>query len=165
MAVPHAFVAYTIKDAKGKTSTQLLNFPDSTDITVLKTFVSSTATMINNIIKGKIVEAGIGLSVDISGATIRATPDPDSDVEEGARFSWRTAVNSLTRFRLPTFDEAKLVSGTTQVDTADSDISAFTARIISGQTVGLINVSPSDDRGEDITTLEAAVESFQSSRT
>lgn len=161
---PHAFLSYTIKDAKNKESVMNINFPENVDIAVLKTFASSTATMINNLIKGEIVSAGIGVEVDLSGATIRSTPDADSDVEEGARFSWRSVVNSFPRFRMPTFNEAKLVSGTTVVDTGDSDVSAFVGRIESGQTVGLVNVSPSDDRGEDISALSTAIEDFQSSR-
>jgi hypothetical protein len=166
MAAPHAFVVFSIKDAKNATSVMKVNFPAAVDIGVLRlNFGPTTATLINAIIKGKITEVGVGLAVDISGATIRATPDPDSDVEEGARFSWLAANNANTEFRMPTFDEAKMVAGTREVDTADADVDAFVQRIIAGQTVGLTNVSPSTDRGEDITVLDTARESFTSSRT
>jgi hypothetical protein len=164
MAAPHVFLTYTIQDAKGANSVSKINFPDSVDIAILKMFASSTATMINNLIKGKIIDAGIGIQVDLSGATIRATPDANSDVEEGARFNWRTAVGALTNFRLPTFDEAFFVDGTKLVDTADPAVDAFVQRILQGQTQGLINVSPTDDRGSDIDELAAARESFTSSR-
>lgn len=164
MAAPHVFLVYSIQDAKGKISTTKLNFPVNVDIGVLQTFAASTATMINNIIKGKIVDAGIGIAVDLSSATIRATPDPNSDVEEGARFSWNSAVGAITSFRLPTFDEAFLVDGTKVVDTADATVDAFVDRITEGQTVVATNVSPSDDRGSDIETLASARESFTASR-
>lgn len=163
MAAPHAFVTYSVKDAKGKVVPFIINFPANVDIGVLRTnFVPTTATLIDTLLKGKIVQAGIGLAVDISGATIKATPNADSDVEEGAFFGWKAANGADTGFRVPTFDEAKLVSGTTAVDTADTDVDAFVQRILAGQTVGLTNVSPSTDRGEDIATLETAVESFKS---
>lgn len=164
MAAPHVFVVYSIKDAKGKISITKVNFPDSADIAIVKIFARSTAEFINNIIKGQIVDIGIGLSVDMSGLTLRAAPDPDSDVEEGARFTWRAATGALTNFRLPTFDEAFLVSGTKNVDTADAAVDTFVDRIIEGHTEGLINVSPSDDRGSDIVSLDAARESFTASR-
>lgn len=164
MAAPHVFLVYSIRDAKNKTSTVKINFPVNVDIGVLQAFASSTATMINSIIKGQIMDAGIGLAVDLSGATIRNAPDPNSDVEEGARFSWRSAVGAITNFRLPTFDEAFLVDGTKNVDTADTTVDAFVQRVLAGHTVGLVNASPSDDRGSDITALEAARESFTSSR-
>lgn len=165
MAAPHVFVTYSIQDAKGQTSVSKINFPDSADIAVLKDFVTTTATMINAFITGKIISAGIGLEVDLSTATIRATPLINSDVEEGARFSWATALNTNTQFRIPTFDEAFLFDGTQEVDTTDPAISTFSDRIIAGRTIGLVNVSPSDDRGEDINTLVTARESFQSTRT
>jgi hypothetical protein len=165
MAAPHVFVTYSLQDAKGQTSVQKINFPANADIAVLQTFVVSTATMINAIVTGKIISAGIGLEVDLSGATIRATPLINSDVEEGARFNWATALNTNTQFRIPTFDEAFLFDGTQEVDTTDAAVDALVQRIIQGQTVGLTNVSPSDDRGEDINTLVSARESFQSTRT
>lgn len=164
MAAPHAFLVYTIVDAKGKSSTVKINFPVAVDLGQVQSFAVDTATMINNIIKGQITEAGLGLAIDISGATIRSAPDPDSDVEEGARFSWRSAVNAVTNFRLPTFDEAKLISGTRNVDTTDTDVDTFVDRILEGKTTGLVNASPSDDRGSDIEELVSARESFTSTR-
>lgn len=164
MAAPHAFLTYSIQDAKGKVSTVKINFPANVDIGQLASFAGDTATMINNIITGKILDAGIGLAVDLSGATIRTAPDPDSDVEEGARFSWNSAVGAITNFRLPTFDEAKMVSGTRNVDLTDTDVDTFVDRIIAGKTTGLVNASPSDDRGSDIEELASARENFQSSR-
>lgn len=164
MAAPHAFVTYSVQDAKGKVTPFIINFPQNVDVGVLRSnFVPTTATLVNAIIKGKIVSAGVGLAVDLSGATIRVTPDPDSDREEGAYFGFRAANGADTGFRIPTFDEAKIVSGGTAVDTADTDVDAFVQRIIAGQTVGLINVSPSTDRGEDVTELSTAYEAFKSS--
>lgn len=165
MAVAHAFVSYTIKDGKNKNSVMHLNFPENVDIGVLRlNFVPTTATLLNAIITGKIVAAGVGLEVDLSGATIRATPDANSDVEEGALFTGVTAIGSDTTFRVPTIDESMFVPGTTQINGSDLDMAAFVLRVVDGQTVALVNVSPSDNRGEDITEIPTAVDSFQSSR-
>ena len=165
MGVAHAFVSYTIRDGKGKNSVMHLNFPENVDMGVLRlNFVPTTATLLNAIIKGKIIAAGIGLEVDLTGATIRATPDADSDVEEGALFNAITAIGSDTTFRVPTIDESKFFTGSQIIDQGDTDIMAFAQRVIQGQTVGLVNVSPSDNRGEDITDIINGIDSFQSSR-
>ena len=164
MAAPHVFLTWTIRDAKGKTSVAKMNMPDSADIAIAKTFIGSTAQLIDPLIKGQITELGIGLSVDLPGSGLKTAPLADSDVEEGARFNWTADSGAKTNFRIPTFDEAKMVSGTILVDTADTDVDAFVQRVLAGQTVGLINVSPSDDRGSDIVGLDSAVESFTASR-
>lgn len=162
---PHAFVSFTILDGKKKNSTMHLNFPDNVDIGVLRTnFIPTTATLLNAIITGKIINAGIGIEVDISGATIRSTPDANADVEEGALFTGITAIGSDTTFRVPTIDEAMFNAGTQNINFADTDMAAFILRVINGQTVGLVNVSPSDNRGEDVTDITTGVDSFQSSR-
>jgi len=164
MGAPHVFVSYTVEDAKGEKSSFNINFPDSVDIAVLKNFARSTAEMIDDLIKGRITGIGVGLAIDTAGLSLKQTANADADVEEGARFSWRTVLNTLTSFRLPTFDETFLVSGTRNVDTANAAVTTFVGRILAGQTVGLTNVSPSDDRGEDVSALEAASESFTRSR-
>lgn len=165
MAAPHAFAIFSIEDYKGKISPMKINFPDTVDIGVLRlNFIPTTATLINALILGKIVSAGIGIEVDLSGATIRATPDVNSDVEEGTWWPMRAANGAQTGFRMPTFDEAKLVPGGTTVDLSDADALAFATRLVSGQTVGVTNVSPSTDRGEDVTVVGQPYEQFKSSR-
>lgn len=163
MAVPRVFVTYTIRDRKNKKSTVIINFPENADIAVVKEFVSTTATMIDALIKGQISDAGVGISVELP-AGIKAFPNADADVEEGARLQFRTAIGSITGFRLPTFDEAFLASGTNVVDYTAAPVGTFVARIIAGLTSGLTNVSPSDERGEDITDNESGRESFTKTR-
>lgn len=169
MAAPHAFVSYTVLDAKGQKSTMQINFPttagNSTNIDTLVDFARTTAPLIDALIRGQIVGVGIGIAVDLAGVTLKASPVATADVEEGGRFQWRTGLNTLTKFRLPTFDEDFISPGSNAVDIADPDVDAFVDRILEGRTILLSNVSPSDDRGEDITSLDVAVESFGSSRT
>lgn len=165
MAAPHAFVTYSVEDAKGKIAVTKINFPVAVDIGVLRSnFVPTTATLLNAIILGKIVSAGIGLEVDISGATIRSTPDVNSDVEEGVYVPMTAANGAEAGFRIPTFDEAAMETGGSFADLANTDVTDFLTRIAAGQTVGLTNVSPSTDRGEDITVVHQPYEQFKSSR-
>lgn len=164
MAAPHVFLTYSIQDSKGKVSTAKINFPNAVDIGQVASFAIDTATMLNNIIKGRIIDAGMGIQVSLAGATIRSAPDPDSDVEEGARFSWNTGSGAITSFRIPTFDEALMILGSNAVDLSNIDVNTFVQRILQGKTTGLINASPSDDRGSDITNVASARESFTATR-
>lgn len=165
MGAPHAFVTYSIEDYKGKVAVTKINFPVAVDIGVLRAnFVPTTATLINALILGKIISAGVGLEVDLSSATIRATPDVNSDVEEGTWWPMKAANGAETGFRIPTFDEAKITPGGRFVDLSDTDALALATRLVSGQTVGITNVSPSTDRGEDITLVSAPYEQFKASR-
>lgn len=164
MAAPHIIGVYTIRDAKGKTSVSKMNFPIASDQAVLVDFLKTTAQLLDPLIKGQIVAIGAGIEVDLPGSGLKTAPLSDSDVEEGARFNWRAASGAFTNWRVPTFDEAKMVTGTPDVDTADTDVAAYVARIEAGKTDTLINVSPSDDRGSDITDLDTARESFTSTR-
>lgn len=165
MAAPHAFVTYSIQDAKGKVSVTKVNFPVAVDIGVLRNnFVPTTATLINALILGKIISAGVGLEVDLSSATIRATPDVNSDIEEGAYWPFQAANGAEAGFRLATFDEDKIIGGTKLVNGADTDVVAFRDRILEGQTVGLTNVSPSTEQGGDLTVAGNAYEQFRASR-
>jgi hypothetical protein len=161
MAVPNVFVVYTIQDAKGEKSTMKVNFGASPNLGMVRAWAEQAAIVISNVITGGIVDIGIGIGVQIPSAALNP-PDESSDVEEGARFSWRTAIGSLTGFRIPTFSEGLLLPGTNQVDT--SAIEDLTNIMISGHTVGLENIQPTDERGSDIESLETARESFQSSR-
>lgn len=165
MGAPHAFVTYSIEDFKGKVAVTKISFPANVDMGVLRSnFVPTTATLINALIKGKIVSAGVGIEVDLSSATIRATPDVNSDVEEGTWWPMKAANGAETGFRLATFDESKINPGGRFVDLTDPDADAFGQRLVAGQTVGVTNVSPSTDRGEDVTLLEQPYEQFKSSR-
>lgn len=164
MAAPHVILVYTYLDAKGKSSVSKINFPINVDISELQGFATSTAQLIDPLIKGQITSIGIGLEVGLPGSGLKTSPNADSDVEEGARFNWLAASGANTEFRIPTFDEAKMVTGTPNVDLADTDVDAFVQRMLAGHTTGLVNASPSDDRGSDITDIISARESFTSTR-
>jgi len=144
-----------------------INFPDDSDFATLIDFAKTTAQLIDPLITGQIVKVGIGWEIpltDITGPSLASGPLSTSDVEEGARFQFGTEINSITGFRIPTFDETFMVAGTRLVNTADSAVDALIDRIIDGRTVGIVNVQPSDMYGNDVTYIEDAREAFESSR-
>lgn len=159
------FVSYTYRDSKGATSTNQINFPSATDIGVLQEFAKSTALLIDTLTKCQIVSVGIGIDVPLTDIPLlKGAPVLGADVEEGARFQFATGTDTRTGFRIPGFDEVFVAPDSRNVLLADPDVDALVQRIISGQTVLLVNVSPSDNAGNDVTTVFSARESFQKSR-
>lgn len=158
-------IIYTIVDAKGTESDTSINFPTSYNFGDVRLFAEQSAARINQLITGKIVRIGIGFTVDLPSG-LRAVAAANSDVEEGARFQFRTAGGYHTAMRLPTFDESYIVPGTREVDLTDADVTDFTDSMVTGAPVVALGgvLSPSDTRDDDIVELKAARESFQSSR-
>lgn len=153
---------YIIQDSKGHTSSQKMNHPLNTDLGALKDTLPTTAELLDVLIGGQIIDCFISIPISIVGWT-NQVPQVDSDVEEGCRFIWDTASGAPTDFRVPTFRES-LLDDDGVLDEVDTDVDAFVQRIISGKTLGLVNVSPSDAYGSDITALLAGQEDFLSSR-
>jgi hypothetical protein len=157
----------TFKDAKGAVATTEFNFPSSVTLANAKIFAQQMAILYNNVTTGVITRIGVAVLATLPGA-LRASADADSDVEEGARFQFRTDGGFYTGFRIPTFDEAKILSGTKQVDTADTDVAALVAVFEDGLSLtgvgGSGTVQPCDKREDPINALDAALEQFVKSR-
>lgn len=164
-----ALVAITLTVRDGKTppneSTVTLYTTDGYTLPQLVAAVIVVAPLIKNLITGGISSATLAVDVDLSGIVGIEVADPDSDTEEGALFIWDTDGGHDKRNRIPTFDEALLVSGTREVDTADLNVIAFNNAMIAGVTVaGPATVEFVDSRGEELNSLQDAYESFQGSR-
>lgn len=161
-------VLYSIQDEKGAVSTTELNLPANYSLADANAFATEGAKLINALITGAITRIGISKAVELPG-TLRAAALSGSDVEEGARFQFKTENGFYSSMRLATFDESKVIGGTREVDQADSAVAAFTGAMVSGLNlvaVGgtLASAEPCDKRGEDLTSLEFAREQFLSSR-
>src|ERR1051325_6395979 len=157
-------IIYTVQDAKNSKSRIHIHFPISAvnnlGIGVLDDFARTTATLIDNLLLGRVIAAKTTLNYDLSAESIKAAPLPNSDVQEGAIFKFLSNAPALARTRLATFDESFYFPGTKLVDMTNSDVDAFVQRIIQGRTIGLINVSPSDDHGNDIVLVLPPFEQF-----
>ena len=164
MALVSVYVVYSVRDETNKISTFRIPFPTDSNLGQLQTFAWSTAELIDPLIRGQIVDIGISLGVEFGSADIKAAPISGSDVEEGAYFGFESAAGFATGFTLPTFDEAFVVEASDNVDLSDSDVDDFVHRILQGKTDLLVNVSPSDSRGSDITAINVARESFRKTR-
>lgn len=152
---------YTIEDAKGKSSSFIMHFPETTDIPLLRDdFAQTTAQLIDPVVDGVIKKASASIGVDLSGATLKTSAIAGSDVEEGANFSFRATGGAPTRFRLPTFDETFGLETGQAVDTSAAAVSALVQRIIQGDTQGATTVRWTDSRGNNVANLLSAKDSF-----
>lgn len=116
--------------------------------------------------KGQIVACGLIVDVPLD-VSLKTFPDPDSDIEEGGTFVFRSENGYLTTFRIATFDQTKIIPNTADVDVSDSDVENMIINILLGY-----DSDPSggdlrdvqDSRGDDITDFISAKQSFQKSR-
>jgi len=143
---------FTIADAKGKTSTVTIPFPDATPASVFVTGVQAVGALINPLVTGGLRSAGV--SVEVAIGTWGATAALDSDVQEKMEFGVRAANGFLKRINLPTIDEAMFVPGTDQGDATDTDMMAFKDFLEDGITVSATLIQPTDIHGSDLELVE-----------
>jgi len=162
-----AEVIYSIVDGKGKQSTTEINLPTSVSLADAILFAQEMAKLLDALIDGRVTRIGLGFLVALPGS-LKAVAGANSDVEEGARFQFRTAGNYFTGLRLPTFDEQYILPNTDTVDQVSAPTAAFINAMRSGINLtgvgGSGTIQPADKRGDDITTLEFAREQFLRTR-
>jgi hypothetical protein len=160
-------ILYSITDEKTKVSTTEVKLPGATTFADAEIFAGQMASLIDTLIEGAITRIGIVYQVDLP-AGIKASANANSDVEEGARFQFRTANGFFSGCRLATFGESRIVAGSKEVDTVDTDVAAFVTAMVTGIDLSGVGgsgvIQPSDARDEDLTALEFAREQFLSSR-
>jgi len=163
-------VNITIEDDKYKQSIVTIRIPVSKVGDAAKGFAQAVTGLIDTLVKGKIVKLSYSVDVDLPGG-IKSTAITDSDVEEGATFTFITSTGFKTSMRLPTFSESFLLAHSRLVDTADTDVAAFVNLIVDGDsyavgavTAGTSAVDPVDSHGDDIALYSAAKEVFTRSR-
>lgn len=161
-------IIYTIRDAKGKDSTMQVNVPGTLNLIAVSNFAAQVASLIDPLITGRIVRIGVALQITLPAGLADTIPT-NSDVEEGARFQFRTNGGFYTGFRIPTFDETLMVAGTDQVNLTNALVQDFVDALTTGILVGDGDGPPSlvqavDQRDDPIDVLEFAREQFISTR-
>lgn len=162
-------ILYSIADEENKQSTMQVNVPQTTSFADVTIFASEMAKLIDPLISGYITRIGVAFSVSIP-AGLASVASSISDVEEGAKFQWRTALGNFTSFRIPTFLDSLISPGSNAVDTGEANVAALIAATQGGIDLtaatppGSGTIAPCDQREEDITTLVTAKEQFLSSR-
>lgn len=151
-------IFYTIEDADGDQSVISIPvaFVDTIDGAGMAYAVGYGWPIINALISGHLVKAGITVEVDIAGFT-NAAADVLSDVQEKAEFVYRAVGGFLKRISLPTFTETFFTGSGAgkEVDVTQSAVTAFNTLITAGFHEALVStdpLTPTTDHGEDVTT-------------
>jgi hypothetical protein len=160
-------VIYTFKDGKDKTSFTEVPIPLGTTLANAVIFAQQMAILVDALITGRVARIGIAATVTMPGG-IAVVAAATSDVEEGAVFQYRTSGGFHKSCRIPTFNEAMIVTGSDVVNIADPDVLAFNTAMLTGINLagfgGTGTVSPCDLREEDLVAIDFAREDFQNSR-
>lgn len=158
-------VFYTIADADGEQSVISIpvNFLDTLDGAALAFAVEYGWDIINPLLNGTLVNAGITIQMDI-GTFTNAAAAAISDVQEKAEFIYRAVGGFIKRISLPAFIETFFTSAGAgkEVDVTQAEVTAFNLLITTGFEEALVSVNPLNpvtDHNEDITTF---VEGHQS---
>lgn len=158
-------VQLTISDAKGEQSVVSIPLPTATSITDASLFAEQVIPLIEPLVNGALRDAR--LSVPIPYTPWIATASI-SDVQEKARFAFRTVNDFLKLISIPSVVESIFSPGTKNVDTTDTDVAAFVTAMVDGIDLTGVGgsgvIQPCDVRGEDLTELATAVEAWGRSR-
>lgn len=163
--MPFCTLYLTVADEKGEKSN--VNFPcNLPTLDDIEPALNALADLVDPLITGGIVSAGVSLAVDLT--TVQTIADALSDVQEGARFVFRSVGNFIKSVRLPTFDESLIVGGTSVVDLDDLDVFAFVTAITDGIDLSSVGgtglVTFQTIHAEDLTDLDKATEDWGRNR-
>jgi len=150
-------IFYTVADADNDLSVISIPvaFLDSLDGAALAYAIGYGWDIINPLLNGTLVNAGITIQVDISEFT-NAAAAAISDVQEKAEFVYRAVGGFLKRITLPTFIETFFTGSGAgkEVDVTQSAVTAFNTLITAGFHEALVStepLTPTTDHAEDIT--------------
>ena len=158
MALTHQ-VFVTLQDDAGRKATMIVHIPVATLAQDAVDYAGLLINEIDPLVLGGIVAGGVTLGADIAGhGAIGST----SDVQEKGEFAFNTANNFIFTVGVPTLDEGLVIAGSGVIDTGQADVVDFLDAMITGLAVPSTNlVVPVDSRGEDLTSLKAALERFR----
>ena len=155
-------VHFTIIDSKNRTSKTSINVPTGFSIAQYLEFGQSMGQLIAVLCDGQITEISVSYPLSLSGATIRAAAAAAADIFKKVFFQASSAVAGLvSKFFIPTYDEANTVASSDQVNMADAQVAAIVAIIEDGVNVSGEIVQPIDIRGNDLELVTIGREVFR----
>lgn len=151
-------IFYTVAD--GDNDPSIISIPvaflDSLDGAAMAFAVEYGWDIINPLLNGTLINAGITIQVDIADFT-NAAAAAISDVQEKAEFVFRAVGGFIKRITLPTFIETFFTGSGAgkEVDVTQASVTAFNTLMTDGFHEALVStepLTPVTDHGEDITT-------------
>jgi len=151
-------IFFTISDGDNDPSVISIpvSFVDTLDGAALAFAVEYGWDIINPLINGTLLKAGITIEMDITGYT-NAAAAAIADVQEKAEFVYRAVGGFIKRISIPTFIETFFTGSGAgkEIDVTQSEVTAFNTLITGGFHEALVStdpLTPTTDHGEDITT-------------
>lgn len=150
----------SVTDADGDISTAPVNIPlGALTITQIAGFLQGTATDLDAITEGKITSINLVIDVDLPSG-LKSAPVANSDVQEAGLITYVAANTKYVWSQLiPAFVQSKF-SGK-NINLADSAVSTFTTRMVSGATVSGALVQPSDKYENDLQSVKRGTKRFR----
>lgn len=149
-------IFYTIADADGDQSVISIPiaFLSTLDGDAFAFAVEYGWDIINPLLNGTLVNAGITIEIEIDGFT-NAAAAAIADVQEKAEFVFHAVGGYLKRISLPTFIETFFTGAGAgkEVDVTQASVTAFNTLITSGFHEALVStepLTPTTEHGEDI---------------
>jgi len=159
------FVFFTLQDGDGDKSTVDIPFPNSFNMANAAAVVTAVSALINPLVNGGLVSAGVRAEFDLSG-TWGPGAALIADIQEQAQFLFRVVGGFPKLLNLPTFIETFFTGAGADktVDMTATEVVDFVNFMEDGITVSSVLYQPSDYRGTDIVSTESAVQHWGRNR-
>lgn len=157
-------LSFRVKDADGEVfSVPLYGFStDTRTLANMQGFVTNTASLLDAILDGQVIQAGLCLDMSLSLATIKASPVSGSEVERTGLIPFLLDYVPPRTFSvdLPAFKYSLFTSGTNQINMADTNVDAFVTALV---TAGSDNFTD-PTKGKVLTNVQQGVKTFRKHR-
>jgi len=150
-------VTYSLIDGKGKRSQVSFNLPSATTLATIETRAQAMLERLAILTDCRVdTKATASITIPLNEPLADNVANLNSDVEEGARFTYRDAGGYSWSVRIPGFYETLLVAQNSNlVNEANSNVLAFNNEVL--------NNGWTDARGADLTELASALDEFKRS--
>lgn len=147
-------------DETGATSFTKIRVPTGFTVAQYVEFATAFGAFVLPVTTCQITGISLSFDLGLSGLGLKAVALGTADVFRKGFFIFRAAIAGFSKkLGLPTFLETKVPTGTDAIDQGDADVLAFINAMTNGIAVsGPITIQPTDERGNDLTTISVARE-------
>lgn len=157
-------VHFTWRDEKEKESTSKLRIPNSLTFAQYRAFGAAAAAILNDMSTCELIEVSVSVGLDLSGADLKSVATQFADWFTKAFIQASNAVNGLIgKFLIPTYDDNNNTAGSKNMNQADPDVAALTTLITDGLDVSGTLIYPVAVRGDALSDIDIAQETFRKS--
>jgi hypothetical protein len=157
-------VHFTWRDEKQKESFSKIRIPSALTFTQYKAFGAAAAAVLNDMSTCELIEVSVAVGLDLSGADLKSVATQFADWFTKGFISASNAINGLVgKFIIPTYDDNNNTAGSKNMNLADPDVAALTTLITDGLDVSGTLIFPVAVRGDALTNIDIAQETFRKS--